>query len=158
MEILRIEQTATPAVAQYLTTRDGVDHALVLTTFDALLDETPYITPWQSSWLAPAFGRMTKFASGPGGDTRAAWLRSVWDDARTPEPVRASIAQTLARHKLTTEAELLGAYDGMSETSRPALAAALGTAGLDPASKPAKALVTDDDLIRWQFKWGSTFA
>jgi hypothetical protein len=64
------------------------------------------------------------------------------------------MAEALARHKIVSVAELLDLYDRMSETSRPALALALGVAGLNPGGKQARALTSEDDLVRWQFEWG----
>jgi RNA-directed DNA polymerase len=158
MELLRTEQTLTPAVAQYLERIHDDDQPLALDAFDRLLDTNPYLTPWQASWLAPALARMQALAVGDNGVRRAAWLKSVWDDPRAPEPVRAAIAQTLAQHKVLTTDDLLDVYDRMAETSRPALAAALGTAKLDPTSKKAHALTAEDDLIRWQYEWGLSLA
>jgi RNA-directed DNA polymerase len=156
MGILRTEQSLTPSVAQYLERVASANEPVVLAALDGLLATNPYLTPWQASWLAPALSQMPALASGSAGVQRAAWLRSVWDDGRAPEPVRAAIAPTLARHKIATVEELLNAYDVMSETSRPALAAALGTTGLDPTSARARALTDEDDLIRWQFEWGAS--
>ena len=157
-DLLRTEQALTPSVALYLGNVRDEGQSQALAAFGRLLDSNPYLTPWQVSWLAPALSRMPALVTGSDGPARAAWLRAVWDDPRSPEPVRAAIAQTLARHKIAKAPELLDVYDQMSETSRPAIAAALGTTGLDPNSKQARALTGDDDLIRWQFEWGSGMA
>lgn len=154
MELLRTEQTVTPAVAQYLTNVRDDDQDQVLASFTDFLDDNPYITPWQAAWLAPPMGGMSKFTAGQAGEGRGAWLRSVWDDARAPEPVLTAVAEALARHKLLDSDELLQAYDAMSETSRPAIAAAIGVAGLSQHSMQGKALAAEDDLIRWLYEWG----
>lgn len=158
MEMLRTEQALTPSVANYMKQVDDADQPRALAAFDRLLNSNPYLTPWQASWLAPVLSRTTAPITGSNGRLWPHWLRSVWDDARAPEPVRAAVAQSLARHKVLTSDELLEAYDHMSETSRPALAAALGTTGLNPGSKQARAITSEDDLIRWQFEWGALHA
>lgn len=157
-EILVREQSVTPSVARLLERLPRENEMAALTAIDDLLADNPYLTPWQVSWLAPALSRFSNFASGVEGSTRSAWLKNMWDDLRAPEPVRISVAQPLARHRVLTSRDLLSAFDATSETNRAALAGALGASGLRIGSPKASAIVKDDDLVRWMFEWGSTFA
>jgi RNA-directed DNA polymerase len=141
---LRREQSLTPAVAQWMQTIPDEQHPELLSLIDDLLAADAYITPWQTAWLAPMLSRVATFADGTGGAARTDWLRRTWGDRRTPEPVIAAIAQTLARHKLVTVDELLESFDQTAETSHADLAAALGTA-IGNAESPAASAIADED-------------
>lgn len=157
MEMLRREQMLTPAAAAYIEGALAVSCNLTLSHVDSLIASSPqlYLTPWQMLWLVPSLAKFPSFtSSGSDGTTRASWLRSLWDDPRVPESVRASVARPLAALNVVQTAELLEMYDHVSETSRPALAAALGASGLAPTDPQARAIIDDDDLSRWMFETG----
>src|ERR1035437_8832308 len=116
MEMLRTDQALTPAVATYLLRATVANESKVLAAFDGLLSRTPYLTPWQAAWLTPVLVRSQSFATAAGGQARSNWLRSVWEDGRAPEPVRAAVASGLARHRLVTADDLLGAYQRVRPT------------------------------------------
>ena len=148
----------TPQVARYLSASIDVDEAAALATIDSLLAMNPYITPWQASWLAPALSRAKTLTTGPQGQIRGQWLLSVWNDTSAPEPIRAALATTLARHGLITKAELLTAFDEQSDIGRPALAAALGIAVPTITDPAVVAVCAEDDLVKWSYEWGVSIA
>jgi hypothetical protein len=156
MEMLRTEQTLTPAVAGYIEGALAKDSNATLAALDGLITSTPppYLTPWQVSWLVPPLARFSAFTTGQGGSTRESWLRSVWEDPRLPETVRAALARPLAARGVVQTTELLAMYDQVSATSRPALAGALGASGLAGGSPEARAITDDDNLNRWMFDAG----
>lgn len=158
MSMLRTEQSLTPAVSGYLLRATDDDEGMVLAAFDALLALNPYLTPWQAAWLTPALARCEQFASGERGEVRATWLRCVWDDDRAPEPVRAAVASGLARHKQVSVDDLLRAYERFSQTSRPALARAIGLTGVRATSGKARSVTANDQLSKWMFDWGKAMA
>ncbi len=158
VELLRTEQNLTPQVSRYLSASIDADEAVSLAAFDGLLDVNPYITPWQASWLGPELGRAQQFASGSGGEARGDWLLSVWNDIAASEPVRSGLAVTLARHKLISKGDLLVAYDAVSETGRPGVAAALGVAEPNKADAAVAAMCREDDLSDMAYDWGAALA
>jgi hypothetical protein len=158
VEMLRTEQNLTPQVSRYLSAAIDANEALVLATFDGLLAVNPYITPWQAAWLGPELGRAPKFSTGTASAARGAWLSSVWNDNAASEPVRSGLAATLARHKLISKSDLLVAYDAMSETGRPGIAAALGVAEPNKADAAVAAMCREDDLSEMAYDWGAALA
>ena len=158
MEMLRTDQALTPAVATYLLRATVANESKVLAAFDGLLSRNPYLTPWHAAWLTPVLVRSQSFATAAGGQARSNWLRSVWEDGRAPEPVRAAVASGLARHRLVTADDLLGAYERFSQTSRPALAAAVGLTGLRANSGKARSVTANDQLSALMFTWGKSMA
>ena len=158
MEMLRTDQALTPAVATYLLRATVANESKVLAAFDGLLSRNPYLTPWQAAWLTPVLVRSQSFATAAGGQARSNWLRSVWEDGRAPEPVRAAVASGLARHRLVTADDQLGAYERFSQTSRPALAAAVGLTGLRANSGKARSVTANDQLSALMFTWGKSMA
>lgn len=158
MKMLRTEQALTPAVTGYLLRSTDTDEGTVLTAFDDLLALNPYLTPWQAAWVTPALSRCLGFASGPGGQARADWLRSIWTDGRAAEPMRAAVASGLARHRVVSVDELLAAFETFSQTSRPALAAAIGLTGVRANSGKARSVKANDQLSSWMFDFGKSLA
>ena len=72
--------------------------------------------------------------------------------------MRAAVASGLARHRLVTADDLLGAYERFSQTSRPALAAAVGLTGLRANSGKARSVTANDQLSALMFTWGKSMA
>lgn len=150
--MLRMEQSMTPAVARYLEGVATEDPGFLATWFEEFLRDRPYLTPWQALWIAPAVGQSD--AAFLEGSIQREWLLGLWNDRRCPEPVVAGLAYTMAVRGLLTEADLLGAFDFMSDIGRPLIARALGA--LVPATKPgAAAVIAEDELSRWSFELGA---
>lgn len=148
--ILRTEQTLTPQVSRYLAGADD-EAAVTVAWFEKFLARDPYLTPWQVWWVAPSLLDVSgSYASGSG---QANWLRSVWDDPRSPEPVKGGLAFTLATRNLVDADELVAIYDGMTETGRPFLARALGAIA-PKGHLGAGTLVAEDEWIQWAYEAG----
>jgi RNA-directed DNA polymerase len=148
--MLRTEQTLTPLVARYLA-KAGDKPSLTISWFEAFLANSPYLTPWQVWWVAPAL-REVKGAYADGSMQRA-WLEGAWNDHTTPEPVRAGLALSVAEKGLVSADDLVRVYDSMTETGRPYIARALGA--IAPAGHPGAAtLLVEDDWVKWAFETG----
>lgn len=151
-EFLRKEQSMTTAVASFYRRAIEHDADAVLTSFEALLGENPYLTPWQAWWIGPVIGEAANSYST--GSQQQKWLADVWANARTPEPVKARLAPTLARKGIVGREALQEAFDDMTEIGQPDIARALGA--LLPATDPvAASLRAEDDLMKWAFDMGA---
>ena len=154
MKILRYEQTATPAVASYLITRN--DETAVLGAFDKLLAAKAYLNGWQTWWLQQPLARHSGFATGPGSKARRTWAREALTAAQHSPVLRAHAALTLARLGLVDTATLLALYDRTNATLRPVLAAAIALC--KPAADIAGAVRGDSPLHAWTYDWASALA
>lgn len=151
MKVLRYEQTATPSVASYLTTRN--DEAAVVGAFDKLLTAKAYLNGWQTWWLQQPIARHAGFTSGRGSKARCAWARHAFTAAEHSPVLRAHAALTLARLGMVDSAELLSLYDRTSVTLRPVIVAAIALC--KPADDVAEAVRGDSLLHAWTYDWSS---
>jgi RNA-directed DNA polymerase len=148
MNLLRYEQTITPAVCDFLTSRH--DDAALLGAFDKLLRRNIYLIGWQAWWLQQPLARLN-LTTGAGCQRRTKWLGDLFADARRSPVLRAHAAKTLARHGLVTTDALLRVYDWSSSVERPIIVEAM--AFLKPAKDVRNAITGDNKLHEWIFDW-----
>lgn len=72
--------------------------------------------------------------------------------------MRAAVSSGLARHKVVSVEELLAAFETFSQTSRPALAAAIGLTGVPANSGKARSVKANHQLSSWMFDFGRSLA
>lgn len=154
MQMLRYEQTLTPAVCEFLLTRD--DEEPVLRAFDKLLADNAYLTGWQRWWLQQPLRRMTTFAKGRGSKKRKEWALETFNNAEHSSVLRAEAAVTLARHGLITAADLLHVYDRSSRVERPTVVAAIGI--LKAGGNVKRSVTGDSKLHEWTYDWAQSNA
>ena len=148
-QILRTEQTLTPAVARYLT--KATDPAMTISWFEQFLGGNPYLTPWQAWWVAPALRPLK--GSYADGSAQRSWLESVWTDAGCPEPVKAGIAFTVAQKGVADSKGLIEVFESMTDIGRPFVARAVGAvAATDDVG--AGTLLVEDEWVKWAFELG----
>lgn len=147
-KLLRYEQTITPSVCEFYSSR-GVDTPL-LETLDKLLTRRTYLTGWQAWWLQQPLARLDLTAD-PGAKRRVTWLRSAYSDASRSPVLRAHAAKTMARHGLITAEELLTLYDRSSAVERPVVVEAMAL--VKPAKNLQNAVTGDNKLHKWIFDW-----
>lgn len=148
--LLRIEQTLTPSVCQYLK-GCGDDPALAIEWFEKFLSKDPYLTPWQAWWVAPSLREVAGSYS-PGSNQRA-WLEDMWNNNSSSEPVIAGLALTMAEKRLVPVDDLVRIFDGMTEIGRPSLARAIGS--IAPTNHAGAATLSkEDEWVRWAFEVG----
>ena len=155
MKLLRYEQTMTPAVAAYLTSRSG-EEAMILGAFDKLLASSAYLNGWQTWWLQQPVARLDHFATGAGSRRRLSWAREALTAADHSPVLRAHAALTLARHGKIASRELMSTFTRSSEIVRPVLAAAVAL--LKPERDVQDAVTGSSPLDRWTYEWAATFA
>jgi RNA-directed DNA polymerase len=149
MQMLRYEQTLTPAVCEFLLTRD--DEESVLGAFDKLLADNSYLTGWQTWWLQLPLRRMSTLATGRGSKKRKEWALNAFNNAEHSPVLRAEAAVTLARHGLITAADLLRVYDRSSRVERPTVVAAIGI--LKAGGNVKRSVTGDSKLHDWIYDW-----
>lgn len=148
-QILRTEQNLTPLVAKYLA--ETTDPVATIAWFEDFLNGNPYLTPWQTWWVAPALRAVD--GSYVEGSAQRRWLDSVWSDPSCPEPVIAGIAFTVAQKAVSDVKGLMEVYESMTDTGRPFVARAIGAVA-PPDDTAAATLLVEDQLIRWAFELG----
>lgn len=153
MQLLRFEQTMTPAVCEFLLSRNDED--ALLSSFDKLLKDDVYLTGWQAWWIQQPLARTT-FATGTGSMRRRNWLKAQFEDARRSPILRANAAKTLARHKLVSADDLLRVYDRSSPIERPIIVEAIAL--LKPTKNVRDAVIGDSKLHDWVFDWAAELA
>jgi RNA-directed DNA polymerase len=153
MQMLRYEQTLTPAVCEFLLTID--DEERVLRAFDRLLADDAYLTGWQTWWLQQPLRRMTGLAKGRGSKRRKEWALAAFGNAEHSPLLRAEAAVTLARHRLITAAELLRVYDRSSRVERPTVVAAIGLVKAD--GNVRRSITGDSKLHEWIYDWAQAY-
>ncbi len=144
MQLLRYEQTMTPRVCDFLSTR--ANKATLLDEFDSLISAGAYLTGWQAWWLQQPLAAIATLNDAPIGP-RAAWLSDLFTTGESSPIIRANIALTMARHGLVTVEELLPIYDRSSPIVRPIIVAAIGS--LNPAAQLRSAVIGDGGLNQW---------
>lgn len=154
MQVLRYEQTLTPAVCEFLLTIDDEDR--VLRAFDRLLADDAYLTGWQTWWLQQPLRRLKGLVKGRGSKRRREWLLRAFGNAEHSSPLRAEAAVTLARHRLITAAELLRVYDRSSRAERPTVVAAIGLLKTDGHVR--RSVIGDSKLHEWVYDWAQANA
>lgn len=147
MQLLRYEQTMTPAAARYLSSRDDEDQ--VLGAFDRLLRSRGYISGWQTWWLQQPIARLAGFATGYGSRTRLRWAHNALSTAEHTPLLQAHAAMTLARHRQINLDKLLSIYARSSTTVRPVLAASIAL--LKPSTSVARTVKDDSILHKWVY-------
>jgi hypothetical protein len=152
MQMLRYEQTLTPAVCDFLLTID--DEERVLRAFDRFLADDAYLTGWQTWWLQQPLRRMSGLVKGRGSKRRKEWALAAFGNAEHSPLLRAEAAVTLARHGLITAAELLRVYDRSSRVERPTVVAAIGLLKTD--GNVRRSIVGDSKLYEWIYDWAQT--
>ncbi len=148
--MLRTEQVLTPQVARYLERADD-EPAMAVDWFEDFLGKNPYLTPWQAWWVAPALRGIA--GSYGAGSSQRAWLDSIWKDPKSPEPVIAGLALTMAEKGLASADDLVRMFDGMTEIGRPYVARALGSVAA-PGHAGAQTLIAEDEWVQWAFEVG----
>ncbi|MFK4088781.1 RNA-directed DNA polymerase [Kribbella sp. NPDC020789] len=151
--LLRYEQTITPAVCDFYTSR--TDESPLLATLDKLLTRRTYLTGWQTWWLQQPLARLDLSAQ-PGASRRARWLRAAYDEADRSPVLRAHTARTMARHHLIRPDQLLTLYDRSSAVERPVVVEAMALS--KPPGNLAKAVTGDNKLYKWIFDWATQHA
>jgi RNA-directed DNA polymerase len=147
MQLLRYEQTMTPAAARYLSSRDDEDQ--VLGAFDRFLRSGAYVSGWQTWWLQQPIARLAGFATGYGSRTRLRWAYQALSTAENTPLLQAHAAMTLARHRQIDLDKLLFIYARSSTTVRPVLAAAIAL--LRPSASVARTVKDDSLLHKWVY-------
>lgn len=148
MQMLRYEQTLTPAVCDFLVSRN--DEEPVLRAFDALLAANGYLTGWQIWWLQQPLRRMTSFKEGQGSKRRKEWACRAFANAEHSPVLRAEAAVTLASHGLIKATDLLQVYDRSSRVERPTVVAAIGL--LKESSTVKRSVTGDSRLHEWVYQ------
>lgn len=152
-QILRTEQNLTPLVANCIA--NTTDAGATIAWFEDFLNGNPYLTPWQTWWVAPALRAVD--GSYAKGSAQRLWLESVWSNPSCPEPVIAGIAYTVAQKALVDVKSLLEVFESMTETGRPFVARAIGAVAL-ATDTAAATLLDEDELIKWAFELGQNNA
>ena len=156
LQLLRFEQTLTPQACTFLATR--TDSGAVLTALDGFLAKTPYLTGWQTWWLAQAVAGLPGFAAGTDRPARRRreWLQHAHAQAIDNQALRAHTALALARCQLIREADLLSLYDRSGDVARPTVVAAI--AAVKPSAATRKAITEDSKLHSWIYDWAASNA
>lgn len=156
LQLLRFEQKLTPQVCRFLATR--TDHSAVLSALDRFLAKAPYLTGWQTWWLAQTIAGLPGFAVGTdrAARRRREWLESSHGQAIDNQALRAHTALALARCRLISEADLLALYDRSGDVARPTVVAAI--AAVKPSAATRKAITEDSKLHSWIYDWAANSA
>lgn len=155
LQLLRFEQKLTPQACTFLATR--TDHSAVIAALDRFLSKAPYLTGWQTWWLAQTVASLPGFV---GTDRparrRQEWLEKAHRQAIDNQTLRAHTALALARCRLISETDLLGLYDRSGDVARPTVVAAI--AAIKPSTATRKAITADSKLHSWIHDWAASSA